>query len=169
MDPRLIYLDQIQQCLPCLQFVAVRAVLGHKAFIAPPEVHPAPVHVRAGWFGRNRLEGINAQGTAREDDGGFTAFALVYLARLNSLAIIPFAFFFSFLLVGGASMPRRADVPTYYIEVLEGLMLIFFACTVYFERRFASAITRARTDDLERAAPPLVAEPAAVGTGVRGQ
>ena len=38
---------------------------------------------------------------------GFTAFALVYLARLNSLLIVPFAFFFSFLLVGGDSMARR--------------------------------------------------------------
>jgi hypothetical protein len=76
VDPRLIYLDQIQQCLPRLQFVAVRAVPGHETFIAPPEVHPAPVHVRAGRLGRDRLEGIDAQGAAREDNGGFTAFAL---------------------------------------------------------------------------------------------
>jgi general nucleoside transport system permease protein len=74
---------------------------------------------------------------------GFTAFALVYLARLNSLLIVPFAFFFSFLLVGGDSMARRADVPTYFIEMLEGLMLLCFAVTVYLERRWAQRSPRA--------------------------
>ena len=78
--------------------------------------------------------------------------ALVYLARLNSLAILPFAFFFSFLLVGGASMPRRADVPSYYIEILEGLMLIFFACSVFVERRLTAGGRRVRADEVERAA-----------------
>ncbi len=73
---------------------------------------------------------------------GFTAFALVYLARLNSLLIVPFAFFFSFLLVGGESMPRRADIPTYFIEMLEGLMLLCFAVAVYLERRWT--LTRFR-------------------------
>jgi simple sugar transport system permease protein len=93
----------------------------------------------AGLAGANDVLGVQGVFKANWNPGyGFTAFALVYLARLNSLAIVPFAFFFSFLLIGGASMPRRADVPTYYIEILEGLMLIFFACSVYLERRLAS-------------------------------
>jgi ABC-type uncharacterized transport system permease subunit len=119
----------------------------------------------AGLAGANDVLGVQGVFKANWNPGyGFTAFALVYLARLNAVAIIPFAFFFSFLLVGGVSMPRRADVPTYFIEVLEGLMLIFLACTVYAERRFATALGRPRTDDVERAAPPLLAEPAAAGS-----
>ncbi|MGH2558952.1 MAG: ABC transporter permease [Thermomicrobiales bacterium] len=69
---------------------------------------------------------------------GFTAFALVYLARLSSLWLIPFAGFFAFLIAGGDVMPRRADIPTYYVEMLEGLMLLFFAVAVFLERTLAS-------------------------------
>lgn len=91
----------------------------------------------AGLAGANDVLGIQGLFKANWDPGyGFTAFALVYLARLNSLLLIPFAFFFSFLLVGGDSMPRRADVPTYFVEMLEGLMLICFAVAVYLERRW---------------------------------
>lgn len=116
----------------------------------------------AGLAGANDVLGVQGVFKANWDPGyGFTAFALVYLARLNSLAILPFAFFFSFLHVGGASMPRRADIPTYYVQVLEGLMLLFFACTVYLERRFAPA-TRPRVDE---APSPLHTEQAAFGAG----
>jgi simple sugar transport system permease protein len=83
---------------------------------------------------------------------GFTAFALVYLARLKSFWIIPFAFFFSFLLVGGDSMPRRADVPTYFVEMLEGLMLLFFAGAVFFERVVVARSIRRRAAQLGPAA-----------------
>lgn len=104
----------------------------------------------AGLAGANDVLGIQGLFKANWDPGyGFTAFALVYLARLNSLLIIPFAFFFSFLLVGGDSMPRRADVPTYFVEMLEGLMLICFAVAVYLERRWhvLSQRLRGRPDD----------------------
>jgi simple sugar transport system permease protein len=70
---------------------------------------------------------------------GFAAFAMVYLARLNSLWILPFAYFFSFLAIGGEMMARPLEIPTYFTEVLEGLMLVFFAVAVYFERKFAPA------------------------------
>jgi len=119
----------------------------------------------AGLAGANDVLGVQGVFKANWDPGyGFTAFALVYLARLNSLAIVPFAFFFSFLHVGGQSMPRRADVPTYFIQMLEGLMLIFFACSVYLEQRFAGVLARPRAGDVDRAATPLVTE-ALVGTG----
>jgi simple sugar transport system permease protein len=104
----------------------------------------------AGLAGANDVLGIQGLFKANWNPGyGFTAFALVYLARLNSLLIIPFAFFFSFLLVGGDSMPRRADVPTYFVEMLEGLMLICFAVAVYLERRWhvISEGLRGRPDD----------------------
>lgn len=68
---------------------------------------------------------------------GFTAFALVYLARLRSLAIVPFALLLSGLLVGGPAMSRRAEVPSEFVEVLEGLLLLCFAVVVWFERRWA--------------------------------
>lgn len=67
---------------------------------------------------------------------GLTAFALVFLARLNGLLVIPFAYFFAFLLFGGEMMARTARIPAFYVPMLEGLMLIFFAVSVYFERRF---------------------------------
>ncbi len=104
----------------------------------------------AGLAGANDVLGIQGLFKANWNPGyGFTAFALVYLARLNSLLLIPFAFFFSFLLVGGDSMPRRADVPTYFVEMLEGLMLICFAVAVYLERRWhvISDRLRGRPDD----------------------
>ncbi len=65
---------------------------------------------------------------------GFAAFALVYLARLHSLWIIPFAYFLSFLAIGGEMMARPLGIPTYFVEMLEGLMLLCFAVATYFER-----------------------------------
>ena len=40
---------------------------------------------------------------------------------------------------GGDAMSRRADVPTEFVSVLEGLMLLFFALVVWFEGRGAAA------------------------------
>lgn len=67
---------------------------------------------------------------------GFTGFALVFLARLNGAAVIPFAYFFAALLFGGEMMARTAGIPAFYVEILEGLMLVFFAVAVYFEREW---------------------------------
>ena len=70
---------------------------------------------------------------------GFMAFALAYLARLRSLAVVPFAAFLSVLVIGGDAMSRRANVPTEFVSVLEGLMLLFFALAVWFEGRRGAA------------------------------
>ncbi|MBE7473006.1 MAG: ABC transporter permease [Anaerolineae bacterium] len=67
---------------------------------------------------------------------GLTAFALVFLARLNGLLVIPFAYFFAFLLFGGEVMARTARIPAYFVPLLEGLMLLFFAVSTYLERRY---------------------------------
>ena len=67
---------------------------------------------------------------------GLTGFALVFLARLNGLLVIPFAYFFAFLLFGGELMARTARIPAYFVQILEGLMLIFFAISVVVERKF---------------------------------
>lgn len=66
---------------------------------------------------------------------GLTGVALVFLARLNGIAVIPLAYFFSFLLFGGELMARSAGIPTFFVEILEGLMLVFFAASEYLERR----------------------------------
>ncbi len=103
----------------------------------------------AGLAGANDVLGVQGLFKGNWNPGyGFTAFALVYLARLNSLLIVPFAFFFSFLIIGGDSMARRADVPTYFVELLEGLMLLCFAFTVYLERRWTSRAPKLVVSDM---------------------
>jgi ABC-type uncharacterized transport system permease subunit len=93
----------------------------------------------AGLAGANDVLGVRGLFLGNWDPGyGFTAFALVYLARLKPLWLIPFAAFFSFLNIGGEMMARPKDIPTYYVEMLEGLMLLFFAVAVYFERVIAA-------------------------------
>lgn len=66
---------------------------------------------------------------------GMTCIPLVFLARLNGCAVIPLAYFFSFLAVGGEFVARDQGVPIYFVHVLEGLMLLFFAGTEYLENR----------------------------------
>jgi ABC-type uncharacterized transport system permease subunit len=67
---------------------------------------------------------------------GLTGFALVFLARLNGLGVIPLAYFFALLDFGGEMMARTAQIPAFFVPILEGLMLIFLAISVYFERRY---------------------------------
>jgi len=64
------------------------------------------------------------------------AIPLVFLARLNGWAVIPLAFFFSFLAVGGEFVARDLGVPVFFVHVIEGLMLLFFAASEYFEKRW---------------------------------
>ncbi|MBW1695738.1 MAG: ABC transporter permease [Deltaproteobacteria bacterium] len=66
---------------------------------------------------------------------GMTCIPLVFLARLNGCAVIPLACFFSFLAVGGEFVARDQSVPIYFIHLLEGLMLLFFAAGQYLEQR----------------------------------
>jgi len=66
---------------------------------------------------------------------GVTCIPLVFLARLNGCAVIPLSFFFSFLAVGGEFVARDQNVPIYFVHVMEGLMLLFFATGEYIENR----------------------------------
>ena len=66
---------------------------------------------------------------------GMTAIPLVFLARLNGWAVIPLAFFFSFLAVGGEFVARDLGVASFFVHVLEGLTLLFFAASEYLEKR----------------------------------
>ena len=89
----------------------------------------------AGLAGANDILGVKGLFQGNWNPGyGFAAFALVYLARLNSLWLIPFAYFLSFLVIGGEMMARPLGIPTYFVEMLEGLMLLCFAVATWFER-----------------------------------
>jgi simple sugar transport system permease protein len=89
----------------------------------------------AGLAGANDILGVKGLFQGNWNPGyGFAAFALVYLARLNSLWIIPFAYFLSFLTIGGEMMARPLGIPTYFVDMLEGLMLLCFAVATWFER-----------------------------------
>jgi ABC-type uncharacterized transport system permease subunit len=66
------------------------------------------------------------------------AIPLVFLARLNGWAVIPLAFLFSFLAVGGEFVARELGVPVFFVHVLEGLTLLFFAASEYFEQKWGS-------------------------------
>ncbi len=92
----------------------------------------------AGLAGANDVLGVKGMFQGEWNPGyGLTGFALVFLARLDSLWVVPFAYFFSFLLLGGEIMSRSANIPVYFVDVLEGLMLVFFAVGVYLERTLA--------------------------------
>lgn len=67
---------------------------------------------------------------------GLAGFALVYLARLRALWVLPVAYLVGWLELGG-DLLRSEDVPNYYVGMLEGLMLTFLAVAVVVERRFA--------------------------------
>lgn len=71
---------------------------------------------------------------------GLTGFALVFLARLNGLGVIPLAYFFALLDFGGEMMARTAQIPAFFVPMLEGLMLIFLAVGAYFERKYLGEV-----------------------------
>jgi simple sugar transport system permease protein len=62
---------------------------------------------------------------------GLKVVPLVFLARLNALAMIPFAVFFGVMSIGGAYATRRADLPGDFLLVLIGLVLLFMVVTQY--------------------------------------
>lgn len=104
----------------------------------------------AGLAGTNDILGVKGLFQGNWNPGyGFAAFALVYLARLNSPWIVPFAYFLSFLSIGGEMMARPLGIPTYFVDMLEGLMLLCFAVATYFERLRSPF---ARAEELEPSA-----------------
>ncbi|MEJ7695107.1 MAG: ABC transporter permease [Candidatus Limnocylindrales bacterium] len=72
---------------------------------------------------------------------GLKVVPLVFLARLNALAVIPFAAFFSVLSIGGEYAARRAQLPSDFLLLVIGLILTFMVVTQYL------------TDRRERGAP----------------
>ena len=59
----------------------------------------------------------------------------VFLARLNALAVVPFVAFFSVLSTGGDLAAQQANLPTDFLYVLVGLILLFMTVIEYLGRR----------------------------------
>lgn len=65
---------------------------------------------------------------------GLEVVPLVFLARLNALAVVPFVAFFATLSIGGDLATRQASLPNDFTLVLVGLILLFMAVTEYLGR-----------------------------------
>ncbi len=90
----------------------------------------------AGLAGANDVLGVKGLFQAEWNPGyGFASIPLVCLANFNGLAVIPFSYFFSFLIVGGELMSRAAGVPVFFVQAIEGLMFLYFAAGEYFRKR----------------------------------
>jgi len=66
---------------------------------------------------------------------GDTIIPFVFLARLNALAVVPFIAFFSVLSTGGDLAAQEASLPTDFLLVLVGLILLFMTVIEYLGRR----------------------------------
>lgn len=61
------------------------------------------------------------------DSYGFTAIAVSMLASNNPIAIIFSSMLFGFLRNGSSAMQRLADISSSYVDVFEGILIIFIA------------------------------------------
>jgi simple sugar transport system permease protein len=60
---------------------------------------------------------------------GMTLFAIVFLAGLNVMVVIPFVFFFAVIQIGGHEAARVAGLPNDFLLLLVGLILFFMVLT----------------------------------------
>ena len=85
------------------------------------------------------VEILGVWGTVRADWNpayGLLVFPLVFLARFHGIGTIAFVVFFAVLMIGGESASRRLGVPTFFVLVLVGLLLIFLAIVEYLDHRW---------------------------------
>jgi simple sugar transport system permease protein len=68
---------------------------------------------------------------------GLAVVPLVFLARLNALALIPVALFFTMLSVGGLYAAREARLPTDFVLLFMGILLLFMVGTQYLGDKLA--------------------------------
>lgn len=68
---------------------------------------------------------------------GLKVIPIVFLARLNAVAVIPFAAFFGVLSIGGELAARRAQLPSDFLLLIVGLVLVFMVITHYISDRRA--------------------------------
>ena len=84
---------------------------------------------------------------------GDTIIPFVFLARLNALAVVPFIAFFSVVSTGGDLAAEQSNLPTDFILVLVGLILIFMTVIEYLGRQHelgASYVPAGLRDALHR-------------------
>jgi ABC-type uncharacterized transport system permease subunit len=62
---------------------------------------------------------------------GLAVVPLVFLARMNALALIPFAALFSMLSIGGLYAARRSGIPSDFVLLFMGILLLFMVGTQY--------------------------------------
>jgi simple sugar transport system permease protein len=72
---------------------------------------------------------------------GDTVIPFVFLARLNALAVIPFIAFFAVLSTGGDLAAANANLPTDFLLVLVGLILLFMTVIEFLGRRRDLGVT----------------------------
>ena len=68
---------------------------------------------------------------------GLAVVPLVFLARMNALALIPFAALFSLLSIGGLYAARQAGIPSDFVLLFMGILLLFMIGTQYLNDRRA--------------------------------
>ena len=66
---------------------------------------------------------------------GDTIIPFVFLARLNALAVVPFIAFFAVVSTGGDLATQQAGLPTDFLLVLVGLILLFMTVIEFMGRR----------------------------------
>ncbi|HJW75397.1 MAG TPA: hypothetical protein VJ787_06975, partial [Thermoleophilia bacterium] len=66
---------------------------------------------------------------------GMTLFAIVFLAGLNVMVVIPFVFFFAVIQIGGHEAARQAGLPNDFLLLLVGLILFFMVLTEWARKR----------------------------------
>jgi simple sugar transport system permease protein len=66
---------------------------------------------------------------------GDSVIPFVFLARLNALAVVPFIAFYAVLSTGGDLAASNANLPTDFLLVLVGLILLFMTVIEYMGRR----------------------------------
>ena len=82
---------------------------------------------------------------------GLLVVPLVFLARFNAIAVIPFVAFLALLTIGGDFATQEADVSNEFTLLLVGLILLFMAVTELLGRRrdlgpsYMHGIVRRRT------------------------
>jgi simple sugar transport system permease protein len=66
---------------------------------------------------------------------GDSIIPFVFLARLNALAVVPFVAFYAVLSTGGDFAASQANLPTDFLLVLVGLILLFMTIIEYLGRK----------------------------------
>jgi simple sugar transport system permease protein len=97
---------------------------------------------------------------------GMTLFAIVFLAGLNVMVVIPFVFFFAVIQIGGHEAARQAGLPNDFLLLLVGLILFFMVFTEWARTRGWFSNARRHSDEAsdDRGAVQVAAEEV-VGNG----